>query len=245
MKTLIMSSSFTTYDQDENGNRTPRIIDNENGFLDSLKKHLTKRDCMVIISGRPKKERGDDPNKITREGFAMSGIAFKEYIYVDDTNKHNIKEYVKKADCINLFGGHLPTANAFINELNLKELIQNFNGVVMGASGGAMNMAGQVYCIPEVEGEHKDKNFNRFLYGLGLTDIKIIPHYQIFKQKVFSDGTNMLTDILLEDSKKTKLVCLPDRSYLVVKNNTVQIFGKAYILENGQEKELIVKNIIN
>lgn len=238
MKTLIMSSSFTTYNQDTNGKRTPRIIDNENGFLDTLKKNLTKRDCMVIISGKPKKERVNDPNYITRESFAMSGIAFKEYIYVDDTNKQHIKEYIKKADCINLFGGHLPTANAFINEINLKELIKDFNGVVIGASGGAMNMANTVYCIPEVDGEHKDKNFKRYIMGLGLTNINIIPHYKYFKQMIFPDGTNMLKDILLPDSKKTELVCLPDRSYIVVKNRKIKIFGEAYILQNGEEKEI-------
>ena len=124
MKTLILSSSFTTYDTDSDGNRNPRVIDNENGFLDNLKKYMTKRKCMVIISGNPKKLRSGDPNYITRESFKMSGIPFEEYIYVDDSNKQNIKEYISKATCVNLFGGHLPTANAFINELNLKEHIK-------------------------------------------------------------------------------------------------------------------------
>ena len=156
MKTLIMSSSFRGFTIDENGNKIPCEIDNENGFLDTLKKYLTKRKCMVIISGNPKKVHTKDPNTITRQYFALSGIPFDEYIYVNNENKHNIKEYVKRASVINLFGGHLPTANAFINELNLKELLNDFNGVVIGASGGAMNMADNVYCIPEVFGEHKD-----------------------------------------------------------------------------------------
>ena len=68
----------------------------------------------------------------------------------------------------------MPTANAFINELNLKELLKDYNGVIIGASGGAMNMADHVYCIPEVEGEHSDPNFNRYLNGLGLTDINVV-----------------------------------------------------------------------
>ena len=108
----------------------------------------------------------------------------------------------------------------------------------MGASGGAMNMADTVYCIPEVDGEHTDKNFKRYIKGLGLTNINIIPHYQHFKQMKFLDGTNMLKEILLPDSKKTELVCLPDRSYIIVKNNKIQIYGKAYVLENGKEKTI-------
>ena len=136
MKTLIMSSSLTVYEKDQNGNEYARIIDNDNGFLDNLRKHMTSRKCMVVISGNPKKKRTGDPNEITRQSFAMSGIPFDEYIYVSDVNKQHIAEYIAKADCINLFGGHLPTTNAFINELNLKELLKDYNGVIIGASGG-------------------------------------------------------------------------------------------------------------
>ena len=238
MKTLILSSSFTTYDTDSDGNRIPRVIDNENGFLDNLKKYMTKRKCMVIISGNPKKLRSGDPNYITRESFKMSGIPFEEYIYVDDSNKHNIKEYISKADCINLFGGHLPTANAFINELNLEELINDFDGVIIGASGGAMNMADNVYCIPEVEGEHTDKTFKRILKGLALTNINIIPHYQFFEKMVFSDGVRMLQDILLPDSKKTPMIALPDRSYIIQKKNQTNIYGQANLLKDGKINQI-------
>ena len=49
MKTLIMSSSLTVYEKDQNGNEYARIIDNDNGFLDNLRKHMTSRKCMVVI----------------------------------------------------------------------------------------------------------------------------------------------------------------------------------------------------
>ena len=71
MKTLILSSSFTTYETDAQGNRKARIIDNDNGFLDNLKKCLTSRKCMVIISGNPNKKRYGDPNTITKQSFEM------------------------------------------------------------------------------------------------------------------------------------------------------------------------------
>lgn len=252
MRTLLLSSSFTTFTKDKDGNIIPRIIDNDNGFLDNLKKILTKRKCMVIISGKPKKLRPDDPCYIVRESFRMSGIPFDEYIFVDDTNKNNIKEYIEKADCINLFGGHLPTANAFISELNLKNLVKDYNGVIMGASGGAMNLADNVYCIPEVEGEHTDKSFKRIIKGLALTDINIIPHYQVFEKMMFSDGVKILEDILLPDSNKISMIALPDRSYIIQDNNKTNIYGKAYLLKNGKvalindnEKQLDYKCDLN
>lgn len=238
MKTLILSSSFTTYIIDENGIKVPRIIDNDNGFLDNLKKHFTNRKCMVIISGSPNKERSGDPCHITRESFKMSGIPFDEYIYVDSKNKINIKEYIQKASVVNLFGGHLPTANSFINELNLKELLKNFNGVIIGASGGAMNMSNDVYCIPEVEGEHTDKNFKRILKGLELTETKVIPHFKHFENKVFSDGTRMLEDILVPDSYNVKMIAIPDRSYIIETGNKTELFGEMYSIENGKIEKI-------
>jgi len=231
MKTLILTSCFKAFYVDEYGNKIPCEIDNANGFLDNLKKYLKKRDCMVVISGNPKKLHKDDSNEITKKYLEMSGIGFKEIIYVDDSNKNQISDFIKKADCINLFGGHLPTANAFINELKLKDLIKDFNGVVIGGSGGAMNMADDVYCIPEVEGEHIDKTFKRILPGLGLTDINIIPHWNFFKNKTFSDGVNMVNDILLPDSKGRPLLALPDCSYIIQEGDIRKVFGEAYLLE--------------
>lgn len=242
MKTLIMSSTLTVYDIDENGNEFARIIDNDNGFLDNLRKHMTSKKCMVVISGNPKKKRYGDPNEITRKSFAMSGIPYDEYIYVNDDNKEHIAEYIAKADCINLFGGHLPRANAFINELNLKELLKDYNGIVIGASGGAMNMAGTVYCIPEVEGEHCDPTFNRYLNGLGLTNINVIPHYHLFEKLKFTDGTKMLEDILLLDSKKSPMIALPDRSYIIQQGDNVEIFGEAYLLKSEEITQICENN---
>ena len=242
MKTLIMSSSLTVYEKDRDGNEFARIIDNDNGFLDNLRKCMKRRKCMVVISGNPKKKRYGDPNEITRQSFAMSGIPFDEYIYVNDSNKEHIAEYIKKADCINLFGGHLPTANAFINELNLKELLKDYNGVIIGASGGAMNMAENVYCIPEVEGEHNDKSFNRILNGLALTNINVIPHYKLFEKKIFTDGIKMLEDILLPDSYQTPMIALPDRSYIIQCDDKIKIFGEAYLLKEGKISQINENN---
>lgn len=242
MKTLILTSCFKAFYTDEKGNKIPCEIDNANGFLDNLKKYLKKRNCMVIISGNPKKFRADDPNEITKQYLEMSGIGFKEIIYVNDSNKHLIVDFIKRADCINLFGGHLPTANAFVNELNLKQLLKDFDGVVIGGSGGAMNMADVVYCIPEVEGEHTNTSFNRYLPGLGLTDINIIPHWNFFRDFSFSDGVNMVNDILLPDSKKSPLIALPDCSYIIQEGEIKKVFGEAYLIEYDRITQICKNN---
>ena len=182
-----------------------------------------------------------DPNIITREYFALSDLAFDEYIYVNDENKEHIEEYIQKADCINLFGGHLPTGNAFINELNLRELIKDYNGVLIGGSGGAMNMADVVYCKPEAEGEYTNKNFNRYLKGLGLTNINIIPHYYLIKDRTL-DGGRIIEDIIAPDTYQTSLIVLPDGSYIVQVDDCATIFGEAYLFQNGVLTQICENN---
>ena len=241
MKTLILTSVFTFYAKDENGKRRAQRIDNENGFLDNLQKELKTRKCLVVISGNPKMSHKKNPIIKVKEGFALSDISFDEYIYVNDKNKQNIKEYIAKADCIDLCGGHLPTCNAFINELNLRELIKDFNGVIIGASGGAMNMADPVYCKPEAEGEGVDSNFKRYLEGLGLTDIRIIPHYDFIKDKML-DGKKIVEEIILPDTYQTKLIALCDGSYIIQKENKKLLYGEAYLMENGLIKQICKKD---
>ncbi len=241
MKTLIMSSSFTVYKQDEHGSRVPQVIDNINGFKETLQKHLIKRNLYIAISGNPNKKRTTDPLDLTRKGFELSGIPFKNYLYIDSCNKQLLEKHIKQADCIQLHGGHLPTANAFINELNLKELIKDFNGVILGASGGAMNLANDVYCIPEESGEPTDPKFKRHLLGCGLTSINIIPHWGLFKNMQIN-GLSMVKDILLKDSQNFPLIALPDGSYMVQTDTSSTIFGEAYLLYKGQVKQLCQQN---
>ena len=228
MKILIMSSSFSSYVIKDDEKQAIEI-DNNNGFLDTLKKYLVKRGTMVIISGSPAKKH-TDPTRITRQSFLMSGIPFEKYIYVDDTNKGNIDEYLKEADCVNLFGGHLYESNKFVNELGLKEKLKNFNGVIIGASAGAMNLAGTVYAKPENEDDFFP-GFQKKLLGIGLTGVNIIPHYNILKDKVIN-GVSILNDIVVKDSDEFTFYLLPDYSYIVQTEKTIDMFGDIYLLEN-------------
>lgn len=233
MRKLIISSSFDFYDIDENNKKIGKRISNSNKFLDNLKKILSKRDCCLVVSGNPRKIRDYEPLSAIKRGFELSDIAFKEYIYLDDTNKEHVKEYVKRANLIDLCGGHLPTCNQFINEIGLRELLKDYKGVIIGASGGGMNMANIVYCMPEAKGEYLDKDFNRYLNGLNLTNVNIIPHFNLIKDKQL-DGVRILQDILIPDSYKCKMILLNDGSYIIEEKAKQLLFGKAYLLENGK-----------
>ena len=63
-------------------------------------------------------------------------------------------------------GGHLPTQNTFFNNIKLRDKIKKVHALIIGGSAGAMNLAENVYCIPELEGEALDPNFNGEAYIL-------------------------------------------------------------------------------
>ena len=95
-----------------------------------------------------------------------------------------------------------------------------------------MNSAKNVYCPPELDGE-TDESFIRYLDGLALTDLNIIPH---FSERVdFKvDGKRYIEDILMVDSFKSPLLMLNDGSYVIkYYQDKVQVHGLAFALIQG------------
>ena len=104
--------------------------------------------------------------------------------------------------------------------------------VLVGISAGSMNAASLVYAQPEEEGESTDPKYERFLPGLGLTDIMIIPHYQRIKDRVLG-GKRLFEDITAPDSKGRYLYLLSDGSYLYSNGDVSRICGELHIMKDG------------
>ena len=147
---------------------------------------------------------------------------------------------IENADLIFLCGGHLPTQNAFFNKINLKDKIKNVKAFIIGGSAGAMNMAENVYCIPEVEGETLDPNFNRNLKGLALTNINILPHYDEFRDFIL-DGKKYIEDIVLPDTYDRIVYGINNGSYILIDDKNY-LYGEAYILKNGVIEKINEEN---
>ncbi len=97
-----------------------------------------------------------------------------------------------------LCGGHVPPEPLFA-QLGLPGLFHNYHGIVLGVSAGSMNAAHIVYAAPEEPGEAADPHYSRWMNGLGLTETRILPHYQFIRDHVL-DGQKV-EDIALADSK--------------------------------------------
>lgn len=210
------------------------ILNPENQFIHQIRQALPPLPRALFVASDPEQHEltcsfGMD----TTIAFAQAGITFSAYQVLDGTNAEDAGKLVAESDFIILAGGHVPTENAFFQEIGLRELLEDFDGTVMGISAGSMNLAEEVYVQPEEEGEGIDPDFARFAPGLGLTDVNILPHYQKVKDNIL-DGQRLFEDITYGDSFDNVFYALVDGSYIMVDDEGAELFGEAYVITDGQ-----------
>ena len=86
--------------------------------------------------------------------------------------------------------------------------------------------------FPEEEGEAIDPEYQRFLTGLDLTKINLLPHYQENKDDVL-DGLRIYEDIACPDSIGKTFYAIPDGSYLFIDAVKEELRGEAYMVKDG------------
>ena len=229
---VILSSSLCLWDYDESGNRIPKNFGNNNELLDNFKKYIKRYDNFLFVaSSEIDTEITDMYAKNTFASFDLT-LPFTNYQILDIRTEHNCDELIKNADFIYLCGGHVPTQNSFFAKIGFKDKLKDSNALIVGASAGSMNCARKVYCPPELEGESLDYNFKRYIDGLALTDINILPHYSDEKDSIL-DGKRFIEDIVLPDSYNTCIYAISDGDYILVNGEENILYGEAYKIENG------------
>ena len=205
-----------------------------NGFVETLKQALNKPVHALFITSAPDDAVFTDSVAVsTRENFGNSGIEFETYNKLDRRNMEQAEEFVKQANLIVLSGGHTPTENFFFADIGLKELLADYEGVVVGISAGSMNSAEVVYAQPEEAGESVDPAYEKFLPGLGFTKIQIIPHYQMIKDYRL-DGKKLFEEITYPDSHGHTFHAIPDGSFVLgVRGGREELRGEAYEIHDG------------
>ena len=216
----------------------PRAILNpENSFVDNLRSSLPEKIRCLFVASSP-----DDPDSTERFGgdmaacFEEAGFDFSDFQILDRRSQHEAQLLIWKSDLIILAGGHVPTQNAFFQEIGLGELLRNYQGVVMGISAGTMNAAKRVYVQPEEPGESVPE-FPRFAEGLGITEINVLPHYQMVKDS-YLDGRRLYEDITFADSYGECFYVFPDGTYLLIEDGQTLLYGEAYRLSDGVMEQI-------
>lgn len=217
----------------DNNHPVFRPLKKENHMLKKLRKDLRstcpeKRDhrCLIIAADPLSSDLNDIYKKLLDEAFRKARIPMSKTDICD--NRH--PEYCNALSdycLIFILGGHAPTQNAFINSLNLRDKIRNYCGIVMSLSAGSMNCADIVYLLPEYEADCDTPSELRFVQGLALTDIQIIPHFQWLKDQKLR-GQSIIEQFAIPDSVGNNFIGLCDGSYFYIKDNSTTLFGEAY-----------------
>ena len=219
------------------------IMDPQNGMIRRLKRDLPPYcRCLYICSSPDRRDLNCTFGADVFQIFAQEGMPFSHYAVLDGNNFYEAKKLVMESDLIVLAGGHVPTQNAFFRKIRLPEILRNYDGVVLGISAGSMNMADVVYAQPEEPGESA-ADFPRFIPGLGLTNINVLPHYQKAKDYIV-DGLHLYKEITCPDSMGKSFIALPDGSYIYQDETRQLLCGEGYILRDGILKKLAEKEEI-
>jgi len=216
-------------------------LNSANGFLDELSKALPHPlNCVMITSFPDSQEITDKMAWEMREIFERANLPFDHYEVLDRRTQRHAARMLREANFIILCGGHVPTENKFFEELNLATKLKRYKGVIMSISAGSMNCADVVYASPELEGESVDPKYMRYITGLGLTPINILPHYQVTKNMML-DGVH-LEQIIKHDSFARPVYCLPDGSYFKINRLHAYLYGECHVVSHGVKTQICKNN---
>lgn len=238
MIVFLTSSPTGSLDDSHNVNG----LDEMNHFVDNLRKYWKEcAKCLIITASPDEYEANDEMTEFFAETLEEAGLSWSEFLLWDGRDEVMSKEEFDSFDVVILGGGHVPTQNQFFHEIGLREKIQDFDGIVIGISAGTMNSAEVVYAQPELPGESVDPSYVKYMEGLGITKIQILPHYQMVKDFEL-DGRRLYEDITFADSYGNHFLVLPDGSYLLIENGVETVWGEAWVLSDGKMCKLCENN---
>lgn len=220
-----------------NGIRIPSVLNQQNGLLECLKSIWMPNANVLIICADPSDhDKNDSVCNCFKEAFPMSGLSISSIDKCDDRNP-NVVNNLESIDVLVLTGGHVPTQNEFMKQLHLRERLRNYNGIIVAWSAGSINCAEIVYAGPDLEGEAIDPLYQRWITGLGLTNINIFPHFQSVKND-YLDGLRLIEDITYEDSIGHEIIALNDGSYIMIDDGKATLYGESYMIKDGKQWQI-------
>ena len=248
MKLFLTSSPTGAYRSSEHPAFTG--FDPSNGMVDELRRYWKENSRCLMITSSPDDHVMNDRMREYFEGVVRdTGLSIACMDLCDGRNFSEAGTAAGAAmaidlsgyDMVILAGGHVPTQLQFFAKIQLRQALQGFDGIVMGISAGSMNCAEEVYAQPEMPGEAVSPSYQRFVPGLGLTDCRILPHYQAVKGD-FVDGMRLFEDITYPDSYGRRFYAIVDGTYLLQTEDRKEIRGEAYLIADGGIRKICEKD---
>ena len=236
MRLFMTSSPMGAYRSEE----APPFkgLDPANGMVEELQRYWRAHSRCLLVSAFPDEY---DVNDGMREDFERifreTGLSLECMDVCDRRRGREIISGLADYDAVILGGGHVPTQKQFFDEIGLRDALTGWDGIVMGISAGSMNCAETVYAQPEMPGEAAGGSHQRFIRGLGLTDINVLPHYQAVKDD-YVDGLRLMEEITYPDSIGREFYAITDGSYVLQTEDRKEIRGEAYLIADGQIRQV-------
>ncbi|MDE5562716.1 MAG: Type 1 glutamine amidotransferase-like domain-containing protein [Clostridiales bacterium] len=236
---IFLTSLLRTHYYDDNGGRVPVALGDENNILTNIRKYLKRTDRLVVVANNPDNvEDNDEKLACVSESFRLTGLSFKQNIMLDSRNEKNANEIVSGADLIILCGGKCVGQCKFFERIGLKEILNNYDGIVIGISAGSMALCRAVPNFPE---EIADLQDPRWVTGMGIVDELLIPHYdgQTDSYQFPCEDFDIAKDYILPMSMGKKMIGLPNDSYILIDTDgSKRFYGDAYEISDGKSKKI-------
>lgn len=231
---FILASLLRTHIYDENGDRVPVALEDENGILQAVKAFLPSTKSLVVVANDPR-DFDDNDRKISTvaESFVKTGMPFDYATVLDERNKAAAADVILSADLIILSGGKCLCQNKFFKEINLKALLAHHTSVIIGVSAGAMNLCKTVANFPEEQGDTQDP---RWFDGLGFFGGIIIPHFdgETATYQFDCGDIDPVRDYILPMSNTADFIGLPNDAFITIDNRgAIAYHGDAYKISKG------------
>lgn len=212
MKTNILTSMFP------NG-FTPQ-------FAEQLQRLVTKREHFVFVASEFENiyEKTDRYFNFFLNMFRECGIIFNNNCAVDGRmTKEKTQQTVASADVLWLSGGDTPTQYGYFEIYGLIPLIKARDGITIGMSAGAINMAKTAICT--LTCEHAELEIYK---ALDLVDISVEPHL----------NSENISDELLLLSEKYPIYGMCDDSVIICEDDEVTYLGDIFLISKGIAKQI-------
>lgn len=196
-----------------------------NGCKDEIAKvfqeKITERNRFAFVASEFEKmhEKTDGYCKFFLNMFEEKGIHFEESYVVDGRMTIEVAQRaVETADVVWLSGGDTPTEFGYLQQYGLDKILKQYDGVIIGMSAGAINMADSAICTLSC-GHDRQQIYE----ALGCVTIHVEPHFL----------RDSVSDELLELSKEYEIYGLCDESIIVRSNDKTEFYGEIYRITNG------------
>lgn len=220
MKVTYVFSGFSV--EEHFGKETEKL------FKEDLKEC---RNIVFIPGGMGKNNKTDRYVNTDISWFKEIGIDIQSVDILDvNMKQEEIEEKIQKADIVFLMGGNTIEQYEFLCEYNIKKIIKEFEGIVIGVSAGAINLGKTSVCSRDLDdGVVETKIYE----GIGRINYTIEPHFDIKNQELLSNE-------LYPISSRLKIYGLPNDGGIRIENNTHKIVkGNIYLIENNKVSLLL------